>query len=435
MTSHAEDVLLLGLTDTDSLEHLATIGLDPDCIPTMEIRPVVGWALERFYESGNTRAPTRAALEQTWSQHLEDNSVELLDPDYDEDTIQWAIDALKSQYVHSTYQTFVRESATAMANALPDEKIQELAVQADELFRLSQKIQPRHMQAVGDRGVQDSLSRYMVREEEGHITKGMTLGLKEIDEHLYGIHDGELAVLAAGPKTGKSFGLIGAAINCWINQEQNTTIFTLENSVEMTLDRLVCMATQVNARRYARGLCSPEELERIKIFVNEIAPTLPGRLQVIMPEPGKRTMESMVRHAQMIGTRRLMIDQLTFVEHPNPQRLGRPQVIGELMHDLKTLISTGPMPLPCLMAHQINREGVKAAIKTGFHAMSDMAEGSEVERTADIVMSLFQSHDDRVIGEATVQVLAMRRELLNAWKVTWQPANGLMAVRHEVTVE
>jgi hypothetical protein len=434
MTSVAEDVLYLSLTDTDSIEALAQIGLDEAAIPTEEMRPVVAWAIDRFFESGRTRAPSRAALLDTWGQHIEDAGVELLPEDEDADTIQWAIDTLKAQYVHFEYVRFVKESSVEMSSAPTPDKVDMLARQADVLFDLSMRVQPRHMQADAREGFAHSLAAYEARALEGHVTRGMTFGLPQVDEHTYGIHEGELAVLAAGPKTGKSFFLDRAAKECW-QAGKATTLFTLENSVSMTMDRIVCMHLGINSRNYQRGLCTPEQVDHIRWFLNDEMPKMDAPLNVIMPEPGKRSMAAMVRQAQMMGTQRLFIDQLTFVEHTEPGRKARHEIIRDLMHDLKTLISSGNQPIPCLLAHQVNREGVNAARKVGYLLMEHMAEGSEVERTADWVFGLWQSGDDRIAGEALLQVLAARREDNNAWKLVWQPSSGLVAVSHEEEID
>jgi len=145
-------------------------------------------------------------------------------------------------------------------------------------------------------------------------------------------------------------------------------------------------------------------------------------------------MSSMVRQAQMLGTDALFIDQLTFVEHHDPARKPRNEIIRDLMHDLKTLISTGKQPIPAMLAHQINRDGMASARKTGFLMMEHMAEGSEVERTADWAFGLYQSAEARIAGEALLQVLAARREDLNAWDLVWQPSNGMVAVIREVDI-
>lgn len=434
MTTQSEDVLYLSLTDTDALETLATIGLDEEAIPTEEMRVVVAWAIDQFFMSGRTRAPSRAALLETWGQHIEDAKVELLPEDEDADTIDWAISALKAQFIHWQHQQFTKSSGVEMAQATAPDKISVLAKQANELFSLSMRVQPKHMQVEVSTGIEKALAQYEARALEGHSSRGMQFGLKEVDEHTFGIHDGELAVLAAPPKTGKSFFLDKVADDCW-KQGHDSVLFTLENSVEMTLDRIICLHLGIDSRRWQRGLCSPEEVDRVRWFVNDMIPTMEGRLHVIMPEPGQRTMTSMVRHAQMLGARRLFIDQLTHVEHADPGRKARPEIVGELMAELKIAITTMGQPMPALLAHQINRAGAEAARKAGHLQMEHLAESSFVERTADWVFGLYQSGDDRISGMALLQVLAARREDLNAWKLVWSPSSGMVAVSEEVEIE
>lgn len=436
MSSLAEDILFLSLTDTDSLETLVTIGLDSDAIPTEPMRPVVEWAIERFFESGRTRAPSRQALLDTWGTVIDDARVELMPEDEDFDTIEWAIEYLKSQYIHWQFQQWLKSSGTAMATAEVHERLPLVSAVTDELFDLVMKMQPRHMRVEITDGLQRALHDYQARVVEGHVTRGITFGtgMLELDQHTYGIHPGEVAVVAAGPKTGKSFMLDRVAKECWWTAKQDTVLFTLENSVKMTVDRIACIHLGIDSRRWQRGECLPEEVARVEEFIHETLPNHEAKLHVIMPEPGKRSMAAMVREAQMLDAQALFIDQLTFVEHPDPGRKGRPEIIRDLMHSLKTLVSTGNQPIPVMIAHQINRDGMASARKTGYLLMDHMAEGSEVERTADWVFGLYQSADDRIAGEALFQVLAARREDTNNWKLIWQPGGGNVAVIGETEI-
>lgn len=434
MTTTAEDVLFLSLTDTDALESLATIGLDPECIPTEEMRPVVSWALDRFFESGRTRAPSRAALLETWGQHVEDAKVELLPEDEDADTIQWAIDTLKSQFIHYQFQAFIRKSGTEMAAAATPDRVNALAQQADDLFSLSMRMQPRHMQAELTADLPKALAAYEARAREGHQHKGIAFGMPMVDGHTFGIHEGELAMLAAGPKTGKSYFLVHLAKEAW-KAEEVSCLFTLENSVDMTIDRLACMHLGIDSRSWQRGQCSPEEVEKVRWFINDVLPEKEGLLHIIKPEPGKRTPAAMIRQAQMLGARRVFLDQTSHIEHPDPGRKPRHEIVGDILQSIKTLISTGAEPISCVLAHQINRAGVEAARKTGHLVMEHLAESAYAEREADWVFGLYQSHDDRIAYEALLQILAARREDTNAWKLVWRPALGLVAVSREVEIE
>lgn len=437
MTSLAEDVVFLSLTDTDALETLVTIGLPVEMVPTEPMRPVVDWAVEQFFVSGRTRAPSRQALLDTWGQVIDDARVELMPEDEDADTIEWAIDYLKSHWLHVQFQDWIKTSGTAMATAEIHERLPMLSVVSDDLFSLVTQVQPRHMQVDAVDGFARALHDYEARATEGHQTRGIVFGtgMGPVDEHTFGIHPGEVCVVAAGPKTGKSYFLDRSAKECWWSNQMTTVLFTLENSVAMTIDRIACMHLGVDSRRWQRGQCSPEEVEKVRHFVHDVLPSADRPpFHVIMPEPGKRSMQAMVRQAQMLGAEALFIDQLTFVEHPNPGRKGRPEIIRDLMHDLKTLVSTGNQPIPTVIAHQINRDGMASARKSGHLLMDHMAEGSEVERTADWVFGIYQSADDRIAGEALFQVLAARREDTNNWKLVWQPSSGMVATIGETEI-
>lgn len=431
MTTHAEDVLYSLLSDVDALEVLAREGLDPECIPTEEMRPVVEWCIEQFFKSGRKIAPSNDAILAMWKDVIEDAQVSLGDGT-EGDSIEFAIDSLKSQFTHFQFQQFQRESAAEMSKAAPPDRVATVHVQADRLFALALRLQPRDAQTTGAEGFAKALDLYDGRVESGHTTMGLTFGtgMEAIDNHCFGIHAGELGVLAAGPKVGKSFFAAIVFLREWM-RGRRAVLYTLENSVEMTMDRMVCAALGVDYSLWQRGYAAPEDRNRVAEFVHDVIPTFPGELHVLKPEPGKRSIRALVRQAQMLGAQSLGIDQLTFVE-PDDERLARPLQIRQMTHDLKSMISSGRDQMSCLLMHQINREGVKAAEKIGRLEMYHLAEGSEAERTADWVFGLYQSDEQFQVSLAQFQILAARREVKKSWSLAWQPNVGIISSLGEI---
>ena len=223
--------------------------------------------------------------------------------------------------------------------------------------------------------------------------------------------------------------LANAALRHWL-AGGTPTLFTLENGVDMTFDRIVCMWAGVDPRNWERGLCTESELARI----NRIREAILGSdrpFHIIQPERGKRTVEHLIRRGRTLGDA-IFIDQLTFIEPSiGSERKQRWQQVGDSLHELKALISTG-VRIPCLLAHQINREGVKAAEKTGHLEMYHLAESAEVERTADAVYGLWQTAAMRDVGTAWLQTLARRRGDLVHWEIAWQPFIGNIAMMSEI---
>lgn len=432
MSTRPEIVLYSSLLDVDRLEYLAREGIDSDIIPTAPMRPVVEWAVNYYFESGCKQAPSEEALRLEWGSVLEAEEIDLEAPEDEYETAEWALKYLRSNFVHLQWQEWSKKAATDMAQAFTDDRVEIFAQHSAQLGVILSKIRSRSAEAVGTTAFVDAIRRYHERAELDGEPHGLMLGLDMVDVHTHGIHDGELAVLAAGPKTGKSWFLAKAVLNEW-NRGRRGILFTLENSVEMTIDRIVCLRARVDYRRFQRGQCSPEEIHQIEasrdaLLRNEGL----GEMIVVMPPRGQRTVEAMLREAQMRGADSILIDQLTFVEAASTKAKARHEVVRDIMHDLKTGISTGTYKLPCLLAHQINREGVKAADKTGFLEMYMLAESSEVERTADWVFGLYRSHEDRIAEVAKFQTLAARREDVMSWLLAYNPALGLMETAREI---
>lgn len=420
MTNHAEDVLFTLLSDTDEVECLVESGMPLECIPTEDARPIVAWCMDKFRESGHTRAPSKDLIREVWGDRLEDLEIDLGDGT-ETDTMASVIEALTAVKVEADSQEFVKALGTTMAKADPPEKLKALQQGAETLSALALQYERRGSVITMVDGGASALRRYDHRAEHGVHIEGLQFGLHQVDNHYYGIHPGELAVLAAGPKVGKSWWAAIMALICW-RLGMNITLYTLENSLRMTEDRLLCLAAGVPYREFQRGQLEMDQDYRLRQAEKQFSITS-NQLHVLSPDPEMRTARAIVDSARLRQADGLIIDQLTFMEHPNPGRKPRHEVIRDILHDLKNALN-GRTELPCLLTHQVNREGIKAAEKSGHLEMYHMAEGSEVERTADTVLGLFQTKMERAMGTAKFLGLAARREEPKSWMIEWSPASG-----------
>jgi hypothetical protein len=430
VTTHAETVLYSQLHEVEAIEYLVQEGFDPEILPTELMIPVVKWAIEEYFRAGCKQAPSRESLLATWREVIEDAEVELEEEDVQVDEIGWAVDWLRAQRVLYETNRFILAFAEEIQGADIPDRVSTLQKGATELVELAMSVTSQRHQVTMDEGLRRALMRFEDRQASGLAVRGLTMGYEEIDEHTCGIHPGELALLAAGPKVGKSYFLARCASEEY-QAGRRVVLFTLENSVDLTLDRLICLMRAIVCRTGQRGQATPEEVTRVAEFRERMSEG-EGMLEVIHPGGEERTAQDMVKRAQILGADSLYIDQLTFMKHPNPGRKPKYEVVGDIMHDLKELISSGGMPIPCMLAHQINREGIKKAEQSDHLEMYMLADSSEAERTADWVFGLYASQVEKISGRAKLQILASRREIQKNWMITWRPGVGLSRVLNEL---
>jgi hypothetical protein len=428
-----EHTLYASLTDVEALEQLAHDGIDPECIPTVDMREVVAWAIEYFYKSGRTKAPSRELIEIQWAERLTRCRIMLPDEDVQVDDVTAAVALLRSQHVLVESQRLQREIAVDMARAEPYERVTKAHQAAEMYVALSMRVRDRSGEVEGITGIRASLGRYDERQAAPKVMSGMSVGVDAVDQHTLGIHPGEIAVWAGGAKSGKSWSASNAARAEWQRQRE-TVLFTLENTVDMTYDRLACQMCHIDYRKWQQGECSPEEIARLREWLDKNEAELRDGLHIISPEPGRRTPSALIRHAQSLGAKSVIIDQLSHIEHPSPGRKPRHEVVRDIVTELATLISTGRDMIPLLLNVQINREGIAAAAKSGRLELWHLAESSEVERGASWIFGLTRSETEVAAGMATLQTIASRRMDLKHWRCAWEPWYGTQKALGEVTL-
>lgn len=425
----AEQTFYLSLTEVDSLRFLVTEGVDDEILPTADLLPVWHFAYDYFIGSGMAKAPTPAVLDTEYGDLLNDFDLDAgEDPD---ESIEWALEHLRASWVYSHSADFVKSLANEMGEADPLDRVAILSEKATELLKLTHTVQSRSERIDFRVDGHRTLAEYEHRAAHLGEYSGASSGMSAVDAATNGIHPGELAIAAAGPKTGKSFWLAYIALKNW-QDGVSPTLFTLENSVEMTMDRIACLATFVDPIRWQRGTCAEAEVDRVREWINETLPSSDVPFHILKPDLGQRSFETMVAEAQVRDAGVLLVDQLTFVELGGDSRRPKHERIGDALHRLKGMISTGRRQLPCWLAHQINREGVKAAEKLGYLELYHLAESAEVERTADWVYGLYASKDDRGARRAKLQTLATRRGVTKNWELDWYIETGVIDTRREI---
>jgi replicative DNA helicase len=434
----SEQTLLGHLSDPDSLDYLAREGLlvaeAREIIPTDFVRRVTTWALERFFEDGRQVAPSREAVQESWGDQLEQLEIELPAPDVEIDSIGWVVEDLRSNYARIQGEKLGTDFATAMGTADGPARTQVFLDYADRFYHEAQALVSRRHEADGYEGVRDALTRLDDRMTNGYVDRGMHLGLDLVDQHMHGVHPGEICVFCSESGVGKSWLAGLATISEW-RRGRKVLLVTMENDVEMTYDRLCCIACGIPYENLQTGEVSDEQLRVLFTLLDEMQAS-ENRPVVAQIEPSQRTVSGIVRKAQLEGADSLIIDQLSFVKPEKGSKTqGRNFQVTDIMHQLKEMVNEGALKIPVLLLVQINREGAAAAAKAGRYYMRHLAESSSVEQTADFVWALFQSMDMKIENTVQAQSLKVRRVVQKHFEFSWMPAIGIVHGMGEIDID
>ncbi|MBO6511841.1 MAG: AAA family ATPase [Roseibium sp.] len=229
---------------------------------------------------------------------------------------------------------------------------------------------------------------------------GITTGCEELDKRLY--HHGwgrkELSLLMGAAKAGKSMGL-GHFAACANLAGYHVLYVTLENSQEVTADRL-----DANISNISVGVLKDKPIAVKDELVK--AQKKAGRFEILEYASGCLKPSALRRAIDGFRANGKLFD-LIVVDYADI--MAPEHYTGDLREDMRQIYLAlraiaHEENAAVLTATQTNREGAKSAVAKA----TDVAEDFNKIRTADIVLSINSTEQERQSGEARIFFAAAR---------------------------
>jgi replicative DNA helicase len=235
--------------------------------------------------------------------------------------------------------------------------------------------------------------------------KYITTTFNRIDRDNGGFTPGDLIIIGARPRVGKS-SLLGKLAIGQARKGFKVGILSLEMANIAITARMAALETGIPYMKIYRDIAKDEaEHRRFYDIVSRNTVNLPiyvsDKTKVSIPEIRAKAIKLKREH----GLDVLYIDYLQLIDGSTGNKnYNREQEVGQLSRGLKTLARE--LEIPVVALAQLNRDIEKRTGEHRYPKLSDLRESGSLEQDADVVMFLhrdwasgFETHSDT--GEST----------------------------------
>ena len=237
--------------------------------------------------------------------------------------------------------------------------------------------------------VKEILIRSFERIDELHRDKGKTRGVatgfKDLDNILSGLQASDLIIIAARPSMGKTSFALNMAQFAAVQSKLPVGFFSLEQSKDQLIDRLVAGEAGVDSWKLRTGNLVNEDFERLNYAMGMLA----DAPLFIDDSPNMTVMEVRTKARRLQaehGLSLLVIDYLQLMQGRQSKDANRVQEISDISRGLKGIARE--LNVPVIALSQLSR----AVEQRPNHVpvLSDLRESGSIEQDADIVMFIYR---------------------------------------------
>lgn len=266
-----------------------------------------------------------------------------------------------------------------------DREIQEIMDEAESaLFKVSHKMVSDNFMPISDI-LAASFDRIDRLHREKGVLRGVTTGFRELDNKLSGLQPSDLIILAARPSMGKTTFALNIALNAAVKGKVPVGFFSVEQSREQLVDRLLCAQAMVDGWKLRTGNLSESDFPAIGMAMG----TLAEAPIFIDDSPTMTSIEIRTRARRLQAEHNLgliIIDYLQLLESKRGGSDNRVQEVSEISRSLKAIARE--LNVPVLALSQLSR-AVESREKK-VPQLSDLRESGSIEQDADVVMFLYR---------------------------------------------
>jgi len=397
--SELERRLLANLTDNHEMGTAWELGLRSVHFTELVCKAMFDFMVDYWHTDQQRMMPTLSVLAKQFP------GIEL---PIDEDlSTTWATEQLKNDFANTAIQEKMLEGAK-IAHTDPQEAVRFLR---SEFHSMAENVTPRYSRSDMALNIVERRTRYLERAEGQR--RGVTLGIPALDDHVGGLLPGELCVVGAYSKTGKTMWLANVAIAAR-RSGIVPIFFSLEMPKEEIEDRLDAMFSGISYDRLSKSKLNMDEMRHLAACQEELADL--GGLKVEAPEEGDRTVAAIVNRARYADALLPIIDQLSFME-PGRSVRDLKEHHSVIMRGLKAEIGKASAgKVPCVLAVQFNRESQRRHEGVG---LDSFANATEVEATSDLCLGLWRNAEMEKANQMQMKLLGARRSRTASWLLNW----------------
>ena len=223
--------------------------------------------------------------------------------------------------------------------------------------------------------------------KRGSGLRGVSTGLKDLDDMLAGMQNSNMLVLAARPGIGKTALGLNIARHVAVEEKIPVGIFSLEMSQEELVDRLLVRQAEIDGWKLKTGRLDQEDFSRLSDGMGVLAEAP----LFIDDTPGISVMEMRTKARRLKaekGLGFLIADYLQLIHGRNLEN--RVQEVSEISQSLKNLARE--LKIPLLAISQLSRA---VEMRGGQRPrLADLRESGSIEQDSDVVMFLFHQDED-----------------------------------------
>lgn len=254
-------------------------------------------------------------------------------------------------------------------------------------------------------------------------SKGILLGIQDVDRKLNGLQPGELVISAGYSSEGKTTLCVQAAWSAAVEQKKNVVFFTTETTREQVVRKLLSRHSRQSQFELPEGINSNalktggmSEAEEKKYFT-EIVPDWRdgdyGQVNIIQVPRGATvaTLENKLRAANREAPVDFVVMDYAALLSPTRHRASTREELTLIMKESKILATTFDKGrgVPFMTPWQVNRAGKTEADRVGYYTSSSLAETAESVNSADVIVSLLAPPENEGrYAELTMQILKSR---------------------------
>jgi replicative DNA helicase len=230
---------------------------------------------------------------------------------------------------------------------------------------------------------------------------GLTTGFPDLDELLGGLGEGQLIVLAARPKMGKTSLAQNISEHVAISLRKRVAIFSFEMQPDEIGDRLLASQSGVAGSKIKHATLDEEDWSAATTAYTRIRG---AAANLFISKPRQARVEHVIAQARREHARSplslIVIDYLQLMDAPGDNRA---QALGDITRALKLM--AGEMKVPVLLLSQLSRKLEDRTDKRPIP--SDLRDSGAIEQDADVVAFIYRDevYDKRSRYKGTAEII------------------------------